>query len=213
MIKTDRSRARKILSILEKTYPDARIMLNFKNPRELLIATILAAQCTDERVNQVTPLLFKRYKSAKEFAEADREELEAIIRPTGFFHAKAKAIINCCKKLVQAFGGKVPETLEELTGLPGVGRKTANIVLGNAYSIPGIAVDTHVKRVSNRLGLSASEDPDQIEEELSKLLPKPKWTQASHGFTFHGRNTCTARNPRCPECPVETLCPWPGKQV
>lgn len=212
MTKTDASRAKKILAILEKAYPDARIMLNFKNPLELLIATILAAQCTDERVNQVTPILFKKYKSAKDFAKADPRELEAIIRPTGFFHAKARAIIHCCQQLVQTFGGRVPETMEELTTLPGVGRKTANVVLGNAFGIPGIVVDTHVRRVSQRLGLAHSDDPDKIEEELSKQIPKPKWTQASHVLTFHGRRICTARNPRCPQCPVEALCPWPGKQ-
>lgn len=209
----DGKRAKKILSILEKSHPDARIMLHFKNPLELLIATILAAQCTDERVNQVTKVLFKRYRSAKAYSQTTPKELEAIIKPTGFFRAKARAIINCSKKLVEAFGGKVPQTMEQLTSLPGVGRKTANIVLGNAYGIPGIAVDTHVRRVSTRLGLAASEDPDQIEEELSKFIPKPKWTQASHVLTFHGRRTCTARNPRCPECPVEKLCPWPNKRI
>lgn len=212
MAKTDASRAKKILSTLEKTYPDARIVLDFKNPLELLIATILAAQCTDERVNQVTQVLFKKYKSARDFAEADLQELEAIIRPTGFFHAKAKAIINCCQRLVQVFGGRVPETMEGLTSLPGVGRKTANVVLGNAFGIPGIVVDTHVRRVSQRLGLARSDDPDKIEEELSKQIPKPKWTHASHVLTFHGRRTCTARSPHCPECPVEALCPWPGKR-
>lgn len=211
MEKTDKGQAKKILALLEKTYPDARVMLNYKNPLELLIATILAAQCTDERVNEVTKVLFKRYKTAKDYANADLKELEAIIHPTGFYRAKAKAIIGCSKKLVEEFKGKVPETLEALTSLPGVGRKTANIVLGNAFGKPALAVDTHVARVSNRLGLAHSTDPNEIEAELSALIPKAKWTQATHILGFHGRYTCKARNPLCPQCPVEKLCPWPGK--
>lgn len=205
------TRAKKILTVLEKMYPDARVMLNYKNPLELLIATILAAQCTDERVNEVTKVLFKTYKTAKDYANADPKELEAIIHPTGFYRAKAKAILGCSKKLVEKFKGKVPETLEDLTSLPGVGRKTANIVLGNAFGKPALAVDTHVARVSNRLGLASSTDPDEIEGELTSLIPKAKWTQATHVLGFHGRYTCKARNPLCPQCPVEKLCPWPGK--
>jgi len=211
--KEDRARAQKILTILAKAYPDARVMLHYTNPLELLIATILAAQCTDERVNQVTKVLFKRYRSAKAYAEADPKELEAIIHPTGFFRAKARSIIGCCKKLVEEFGGNVPGTLEELTRLPGVGRKTANIILGNAFGKQAIAVDTHVKRVSNRLGLASSDDPDKIEEQLAQVIPKTKWTLSTHLLVFHGRKVCQARNPLCPQCPVEKLCPWPGKRA
>lgn len=209
----ERARAQKILTILAKAYPDARVMLHFTSPLELLIATILAAQCTDERVNQVTKVLFKRYQSAKAYAEADPKELEAIIHPTGFFRAKARSIIGCCQKLVEEFGGSVPGTLEELTRLPGVGRKTANIILGNAFGKQAIAVDTHVRRVSNRLGLASSDDPDQIEEQLARVIPETKWTLSTHLLVFHGRKVCQAKKPLCPQCPVENLCPWPGKRA
>ena len=203
---------RKILGLLARTYPDARIELHFTSPLELLVATILSAQCTDARVNLVTPHLFGKYRSARAYAEADPAVFEEEIRSTGFFRNKARNIIACCQKLVQDFGGEVPRTMEELTGLPGVGRKTANIILYNAYGVPGFAVDTHVTRVTNRLGLVTTEDPDRIEEAMCRLLPPEEWGQATHLFIFHGRRTCAAKQPRCPECSVRSLCPWPGKR-
>jgi len=202
----------KLLNILTKTYPDARCELNFTSPLELLVATILSAQCTDARVNLVTPNLFKTYRSAKAYAEADPTVFEQKIRTTGFFRSKAKNIIACCQKLVRDFGGKVPRTMEELVTLPGVGRKTANIILYNAYGIPGFAVDTHVARVTNRLGLVRTEDPDKIEEAMCRLLAREAWGQATHLLVFHGRRTCQAKQPRCPQCTLRSLCPWPGKQ-
>jgi len=202
----------KILGILAKTYPDARIELHFTSPLELLVATILSAQCTDARVNLVTPHLFRTYRSAWAYADADPAVFEEAIRSTGFFRSKAKNIIACCQKLVRDFGGKVPRTMEELTSLPGVGRKTANIILYNAYAIPGFAVDTHVARVTNRLGLVDTEDPDRIEEAMCRVLPREDWGQATHLFIFHGRRTCAAKQPRCPQCALRSLCPWPGKR-
>ena len=202
----------KILAILAKSYPDARIELRFSTPLELLVATILSAQCTDARVNLVTPHLFKTYRSARAFGEADPAVFEEEIRSTGFFRSKAKNILACCRKLVQDFGGKVPRTMEELTSLPGVGRKTANIILYNAYGLPGFGVDTHVIRVTNRLGLVDTEDPDRIEEQMCRVLPQEDWGQATHLFIFHGRRTCAAKQPRCPQCALRSLCPWPGKR-
>lgn len=204
--------ANKILAILEQTYPDAHVTLDFKNPFELLIATILAAQCTDERVNQVTKGLFKRYSTTKAFAEADPVELEEAIRSTGFYRNKARSIIGCCKKIMEEFGGQVPQTMEELITLPGVWRKTANIVLSNALGITaGIAVDTHVKRVANRLGLAQSDKPDEIEQQLCRIIPKKQWTRLTHLLVFHGRAVCMAKRPDCPRCPIRHLCPWPDK--
>ena len=206
--------AKKILAILEETYPDACVTLDFKNPFQLLIATILAAQCTDERVNQVTKGLFKRYPTSKAFAETDPIELEEAIRSTGFYRNKAKSITGCCKKLVEEFGGQVPQTMEALITLPGVWRKTANIVLGNSFSITaGIAVDTHVTRVANRLGLADSDKPEEIEAQLCRVVPKEKWTLLTHLLVFHGRAVCKARQPDCPRCPVRHLCPWPDKTI
>jgi endonuclease-3 len=207
-----KAKVRKILDILAKTYPDARIELDFTSPLELLVATILSAQCTDARVNLVTPHLFRKYRSAKAYAETDPAVFEEEIRSTGFFRSKAKNIIACCQKLVRDFGGKVPRTMEELTTLPGVGRKTANIILYNAYGIPGFAVDTHVARVTNRLGLVDTEDPDRIEEEMCQLLPRKDWGHVTHLFIFHGRRTCAAKQPCCLQCSLRLLCPWPGKQ-
>jgi endonuclease-3 len=208
------AKAKKILGILEETYPDSRVTLDFKNPFELLIATILAAQCTDERVNQVTKGLFKRYPTPKAFADADPVELEEAIRSTGFYRNKARNIIGCCKKLIEEFGGQVPQTMNELITLPGVWRKTANIVLGNAFGITeGIAVDTHVTRVANRLGLAVSDKPDEIEQQLCRIIPKEKWTPLTHLLVFHGRAVCTAKRPDCPHCPVRHLCPWPEKTI
>ncbi len=207
-----KAKVRKILDILAKTYPDAHIELKFATPLELLVATILSAQCTDARVNLVTPHLFQKYRSAKAYAEADPAVFEEEIRSTGFFRSKAKNIIACCQRLVQDFGGKVPRTMEELTSLPGVGRKTANIILYNAYGIPGFGVDTHVARVTNRLGLVDTEDPDSIEEQMCQLIPREDWGQATHLFIFHGRRTCAAKQPRCPQCTLRSPCSWPGKR-
>ncbi|MBI4380179.1 MAG: endonuclease III [candidate division NC10 bacterium] len=204
--------AKKLLAILEATYPDARVTLDFKNPFQLLIATILAAQCTDERVNRVTKDLFRRYPTPKAFAEADPTEMEEAIRPTGFYRNKAKSIIGCCRMLVEEYGGQVPRTMEELIRLPGVWRKTANIVLGNAFGLSeGIAVDTHVTRVANRLGLVKSEKQDEIEQQLCRVIPRETWTLITHLLIFHGRAICKAQRPDCPRCPVLHLCPWPHK--
>lgn len=208
------AKARQILAILEKTYADAHVTLDFKNPFQLLIATILAAQCTDERVNQVTKGLFKRYPTPKAFADADPVEVEEAIRSTGFYRNKARSIIGCCKRLVEEFGGQVPQTMEALITLSGVWRKTANIVLGNAFGITeGIAVDTHVTRVANRLGLAASDKQDEIEQQLCRIIPREQWTRLTHLLVFHGRAVCTARRPDCPHCPVRPLCPWPDQTI
>jgi endonuclease III len=200
----------KVLDILQKEYPDARVTLDFKDPLQLLIATILAAQCTDERVNLVTKDLFRKYPKASDYARADLKTLEGEIRPTGFFRNKAKSIIGCGQALVQKFNGQVPRTLEELTSLPGVGRKTANILLGNAFNQQAIAVDTHVKRVTHRLGWAKSDDPDKIEFELMEVIPQNRWTLSCHQIVFHGRRVCMAKNPQCPTCPVAKLCPKIG---
>lgn len=204
-------RVKEILKILEREYPDARVTLNFSNPLELLVATILAAQCTDERVNQVTKDLFMKYRNAEDYARADLRELEENIRPTGFFKNKARNLVGCCQRLVEEYKGQVPQTLNELTKLPGVGRKTANIVLGNAFGEPAIAVDTHVGRVANRLGLACSEDPEEIEHQLCQVILREKWSFATHLLVFHGRHVCKARNPLCLQCPLRDLCPWEGK--
>lgn len=208
-----KARARKLVQILEREYPDAEIALDFSSPLELLVATILAAQCTDERVNQVTKFLFKRYRTATDYARADLARLEREIHSTGFFKAKARAIIGMANDLVAKHGGQVPDTLEELIALPGVGRKTANVVLGNAYGQPAIAVDTHVFRVSQRLGLAKADDPEEVHAQLCQVVPRPKWTRITHLLTTHGRRVCQARKPLCPECPVRALCPWPGKSL
>jgi endonuclease III len=205
-----RETAVKALDILTKEYPEARVTLDFKNPLELLIATILAAQCTDERVNRVTPDLFRKYRTAADYARADPKKIEEEIRSTGFFRNKAKNIIECCRKIDSQFNGRVPRTLEELTSLPGVGRKTANILLGNAFGRQAIAVDTHVKRVTHRLGWAKSEDPDKIEFELMEVMPPERWTLACHQLVFHGRKICMAKNPQCPVCPVSKFCPKIG---
>jgi endonuclease-3 len=175
------------------------------------VATILSAQCTDERVNQVTRLLFKRYRSAHDYAVADLAVFEREIHPTGFYRAKTRSVIGMAKALVAKHGGEVPQTREALRGLPGVGLKTANVVLGNAFGQPAIAVDTHVFRVSQRLGLARAEDPEDVHDQLCEAVPESKWTQATHLFITHGRRTCLARAPRCAICPVRALCPWPGK--
>jgi endonuclease-3 len=207
-----RRNVRRIFDLLVGTYPDARCELRFASPLELLVATILSAQCTDARVNLVTPHLYRRYRSAKAYADADPAIFEQEIRTTGFFRSKARNIIACCQKLVRDFGGKVPQGMEELVMLPGVGRKTANIILYNAYGIPGFAVDTHVVRVTNRLGLVNTVDPDKIEEAMCQVLPREEWGKATHLLIFHGRRTCHAKQPACPRCAARTLCPWPGKR-
>lgn len=206
-----KARAAKILARLAKAYPDAGIELRFGNPLELLTATILSAQCTDERVNAVTQSLFTRYKRAEDLARAHLPTLEREIHSTGFYKAKARSLVGMGRALCERHAGEVPRTLDELTALPGVGRKTANVVLGNAFGIPALAVDTHVTRVSQRLGLTRAEDPEKIHDDLCALIPRPKWTQATHLMIIHGRRTCGARKPDCPRCAVLPLCPWPGK--
>lgn len=199
-------KAKKVLDTLEKEYPGVKVALNFGTPLELLIATILSAQCTDERVNKTTPAIFKRFKKAKDYSEVDIQELEGYISSINFFRNKAKNIQACCKKIVDEFGGEIPDTLEELITLPGVGRKTANIVLGSAFGKDAIAVDTHVKRVSNRIGLSFSQDPDKIEQELCAIIPKRRWTKATNLLILHGRRICTAKKPMCEICGVKKHC-------
>jgi endonuclease III len=208
-----KARIRTILRRLEKRYPDAAIALRFENPVELLVATILSAQCTDERVNMVTESLFKRYREARDYARADPATLEREIHSTGFFKAKARALIGVGRALVERHDGVVPRTVEALTALPGVGRKTANVVLGNAFGIPALAVDTHVFRVAQRLGLAQSNDPEEIHDQLCEILPRAQWTHATHLLIIHGRRTCTARRPTCPACAVNAQCPWPEKAV
>ena len=206
------ARVKKLIAGLGKTYPDAHCELNYSNPLELLVATILSAQCTDKRVNMVTAGLFKKYPSAADFAQANLLELEQDIRTTGFFRNKAKNIQACCRKLVERHGGQVPQSMEELTQLDGVGRKTANVVLGNAFGTQaGIVVDTHVARLSHRLGLSRQKDPERIEQELMKFVPQHLWTLFSHWLIWHGRRRCDARNPDCPNCEIRNLCPSAGK--
>lgn len=197
-----KKKVREIIKVLSKEIPDATIALKFKNPLELLVATVLSAQCTDVKVNQVTEMLFQKYRSAKDYAEANPEELEEQIRPTGFYRNKAKAIRKCCQELMARFGGEVPKTLEELVALPGVGRKTANVILGNAFGIPGIAVDTHVQRVSQRIGLTKNSDPVKIEFDLMEIVPKEEWAHFSNLLIWHGRRTCVARKPLCDRCPI-----------
>lgn len=197
-----------ILKLLDKHYPEADVTLDFKNPLELVVATVLSAQCTDVRVNQVTPAVFRKYSTAKAYAQTPQEELEEAIRPTGFFRNKAKSIKGICQALVETHGGQVPASLEELVKLPGIGRKTANVILGNAFGVPGIVVDTHMGRVSQRLGLTAKQDPVKIEFDLMELVPKKKWTKFSHQMIWHGRAICTARNPKCPQCPLLPYCDY-----
>jgi endonuclease-3 len=201
-------RAREILRRLEATYPDARCSLDYRNAFELLVATILSAQSTDVQVNMVTPALFQRYPSARALADADPEELEVRIKSTGFFRNKAKSLLGMARRLTEHHGGEVPRTMDELTALPGVGRKTANVVLGNAFGLEeGVVVDTHVTRVSNRLGLTSQNDPVKIEQDLMRLVPREKWTFFSHLLIFHGRAICEARRPKCEICPLNDICP------
>jgi endonuclease-3 len=205
-----RRRAARIVRALARLYPDAHCALHYETPLQLLIATILSAQCTDVRVNLVTPSLFARYPDARAFAEADPAELETAIQSTGFFRNKARNIIACCQLLVSEHGGEVPGTLDELVHLPGIGRKTANVVLGNAFNVPGITVDTHVLRVSRRLGLTTHSDPEKVESDLMGLIPRREWTMFSHRMIFHGRQVCFARKPNCAGCTLARLCPKIG---
>jgi endonuclease-3 len=205
-----KNRARRIERGLAKLYPEAHCALHFNNPLQLLIATILSAQCTDVRVNMVTPALFARYPDAQAFADADIAELEKAIQSTGFFRNKAKSIQACCKILVEKYGGKVPGTMEELVPLPGIGRKTANVILGNAFDVPGIVVDTHVSRLAQRMALTKATDPQKIERDLMELIPRKDWTMFSHQMIFHGRQVCQARKPNCPGCIVSKDCPKIG---
>ncbi|MFD6444693.1 endonuclease III [Promicromonospora sp. NPDC060204] len=203
-------RARRINRVLAETYPDARAELDFRTPLELLVATVLSAQTTDVRVNQTTPELFVMYPDAQAYAEANPAELEEILRPLGFFRAKAKAVMGLGKALVERFDGEVPGRLKDLVTLPGVGRKTANVVLGNAFGVPGITVDTHFGRVSRRLGLTTEEDPVKVEAEVGELFPKKDWTMLSHHLVWHGRRVCLARTPACGACSISHLCPSYG---
>jgi endonuclease III len=199
-----------LLARLKHLHPDAKCSLEHVHPLQLLVATILSAQCTDERVNMVTPVLFARYPDAAALAASDRAELEEIIRSTGFFRAKARSIAECCRDLVDRHGGQVPRTMEELTVLRGVGRKTANVVLGNAYGIPGMVVDTHVGRLARRLGLSVQEDPEKVESDLMASIPRGEWTLFAHLLIHHGRRVCPARKPHCSRCALADLCPKAG---
>jgi len=203
-----KKRVKEIIKILSKEIPDSRIALRFSNPLELLIATILSAQCTDVKVNQVTVDLFEKYHTVKDYAEANLAKLEEEIRPTGFYRNKARSIQKCCQELVKRFGGEVPKTLEELVTLPGVGRKTANVILGNAFGVPGIAVDTHVRRVSQRIGLTKNDDPVKIEFDLIEIVPKEEWSHFSNLLIWHGRKTCTAKKPLCGICPIRKRCDY-----
>ena len=205
-----KAKVRKILDRLEKAHPDARVYLDFETPFQLLIATILAAQCTDQRVNQVTPGLFRRWSTPKAFADADRAELEQAIRSTGTFRRKAEAIQECCRTLVEEHDGEVPDDAVALTAVRGVGRKTANVVVGAAFGKQAIAVDTHVWRVSTRLGLATAKQPDKIEQELCAIIPERRWTRATQLLGTHGRRICAARKPDCEHCPVSALCDYPG---
>jgi endonuclease-3 len=205
------ARVRKIMAGLMKAYPDAHCELDHSNPLELLIATILSAQCTDKRVNLVTAQLFKKYRSAADYALAPLPELEQAIKTTGFFRNKAKSIKSACQSILDKHGGLAPRTMEELILLGGVGRKTANVVLGNAFGVNcGVVVDTHVTRLSQRLGLTRNTAPEKIEQELMKLVPQPQWTMFSHWLIWHGRRRCFARNPDCPGCEIKALCPRLG---
>lgn len=195
-----------IIKIFDELYPEAECTLDYKDPLQLLISTQLAAQCTDARVNIVAKTLFKKYKDVYAFAQADQEELENDIKSTGFYRNKARNIINCCRMLISEFNGKVPDNLEDMLKLPGVGRKTANLVLGDIFGIPGIVVDTHAKRLSNRIGLTKNSDPEKIEYDLMEVVPKSDWSKFCHQLVYHGRAVCNARKPKCDVCRICHLC-------
>jgi endonuclease-3 len=203
-----KERTKKIIELLEKQYPNAKTALNYTNPLEILVATMLSAQTTDERVNTVTQNLFKKYKTAQDYANVDIKELEQDIRSTGFYHNKARNLQNCCKMLIEKFNSEVPKTMPELLELPGVARKTANIVLYTAYGIvEGIAVDTHVRRLAQRLGIADTDNPDKIEQELMQITPKENWMQLTDLLIFHGRQVCDAKKPKCEACVLNQICP------
>ncbi len=205
-----RSRARRIVRLLSKQYPDAHCALHHEGPLQLLIATVLSAQCTDARVNLVTPSLFARFPDAAAYATADPRALETAIQSTGFFRNKTRNIMECCKRLVERHACLVPGTMDELIQLPGVGRKTANVILGNAFGVPGITVDTHVGRLSRRMGLTTQTDPEKVERDLMRAVPKKEWTMFSHRMIFHGRQVCFARKPNCEGCILAKVCPKVG---
>ncbi|MBI1916862.1 MAG: endonuclease III [Planctomycetes bacterium] len=205
-----RRRVRRILNGLARLHPDAACALHFEGPLQLLVATILSAQCTDQRVNMVTPALFARYPDARAFGNAKQEELEQLIQSTGFFRSKARNIIACCREIVAKYDGQVPATMDELVPLAGVGRKTANVVLGNAFAVPGIPVDTHMARLSQRMGLTVHTDPVKIERDLMLVVPKKEWTMFGHRMIQHGRMICHARCPLCEQCGLAKLCPQVG---
>jgi endonuclease-3 len=205
-----RKQAGRIVRALAQLYPEAPCALHYANPLQLLVATILSAQCTDERINRVTPALFARYADAAAFAAAEQSELETMIQSTGFFRNKAKNIIACCQQLMALHGGEVPRTMEELVPLPGIGRKTANVLLSNAFDVPGIPVDTHVSRLSQRMGLSEHDDPVKIERDLMALLPRKEWTRFGQRMIYHGRQVCHARTPLCEQCSLADFCPRQG---
>jgi len=205
-------RAAAILDKLDRAIPDAKVELTHASALELLVATILSAQSTDRRVNAVTSALFQRYRDAAAYAQANPAELEALIRSTGFYKSKARSLIACGRELTERFGGKVPQTMEELVTLPGVGRKTGNVILGGWFGKPAIVVDTHVKRVAGRLGLTDSEDPDVIEQDLQAVIPENRWASGSQRLLLHGRYVCLARRPKCEVCPVYAACHWEGKR-
>lgn len=209
-VKEAKEKIPQLLALLDESYPDATCSLDYEDPLQLLISTQLAAQCTDARVNQVTPALYARYPDCKAFAEAEQAELEDLIRSTGFFRNKAKNIIACCRAILERHGGKVPDTMEELTALAGVGRKTANLVLGDAFGKPAIVVDTHAIRLTNRIGLTNSKDPGKIEEELRAILPPEKSNRFCHQLVLHGRAVCQARKPQCELCTLRSLCRFAG---
>jgi endonuclease III len=206
-----RERARKLLAGLKRAYPEAHCALDYESPLDLYVATVLSAQCTDERVNQVTPALFARCRRPDDYLALGQEGLEQTIRPTGFFRAKSKNILGACRVLVEEFGGSVPGTMEELLRLPGVGRKTANVVLGEVFHTPGITVDTHVGRIARRLDLTDEDDPVKVEFALMAIFPRAEWTHLSHRFIHHGRVCCTARKPLCLQCPIARWCPVPAR--
>ncbi len=210
-LRSRKVRVRKILKVLERVIPLPQVELSSSNPLELLIATILSAQCTDERVNKVTPALFARYRSAQEYGEAVPSELENLIRSTGFFKSKAKNIKACGKRIATHFGGTVPDTMDDLTTLPGVGRKTANVLLGSYFGKPAVVVDTHVKRVANRLHFTKSDDPTKIEYDLQQVMPQTHWTVGAQRLLLHGRYVCQARQPNCEQCAIYHDCLWEGK--
>lgn len=205
-----RDRVPLLLDALARLYPETATALDHADPLQLVVATVLSAQCTDKRVNLVTPALFARFKTAQDFAAADLREIQRYVKSTGFYRAKAKNIRALCRLLVERHGGTVPGTLDELVALPGVGRKTANVVLGDGFGVPGVTVDTHVGRLSRRLGLTLHTDPVKVERDLMRHVPQPEWTRFSHRLIFHGRQVCHARNPRCESCELADLCPKRG---